>query len=154
RFGLDLCPGVAHDPNSTLRLARVGFRIDWNNDVGALSAVEPTADEVRVHAAELAAGYNEPENARLMGHADPLTPDEVVEHYQDMAEEGARQFLMFVDGTLTGDGDLRGIRGGAAEFAFMIAARDRQGKGLGTKFAVMIHTFAFRELGLRVVYAS
>jgi RimJ/RimL family protein N-acetyltransferase len=132
----------------------VGFRIDWNNDAGALSAIEPTADEVRAHAAALADGYNEPENARLMGHSDPLSPEEVADHYEDMADEGARQFLLFVDGHLAGDADLRGVRAGAAEFAFMIAARDRQGKGLGTKFAVMIHAFAFRELGLSVVYAS
>jgi RimJ/RimL family protein N-acetyltransferase len=71
-----------------------------------------------------------------------------------MAEEGARQFLLFLDGKLAGDADLRGIAVGTAEFAFMIGARDQQGKGLGTKFALMIHAFAFQWLGLRRVYAS
>ncbi len=130
------------------------FRIDWANEVGALAAIEPTPAEVAAHAGELALGYNEPDNARLMGHTDPLEAAEVVEHYEDMADEGARQFLLFVDGKLVGDADLRGIEHGCAEFAFMIGARGLQGKGLGTKFALMVYAFAFRELGLRRVYAS
>jgi RimJ/RimL family protein N-acetyltransferase len=128
----------------------VGFRIDWNE----LAAIEPTSDEVRVHAGALASGYNEPANAALMGHAEEMSADEVVEHYEDMTGEGARQFLLFVDGALAGDADLRGVRSDAAEFAFMIAARGQQGKGLGTRFATMVHAFAFRELGLATVYAS
>lgn len=130
------------------------FRIDWPSDVGVLAAIEPTLAEVARHSDALAIGYNEPENARLMGHTDPISASEVVDHYEAMAEEGARQFLLFVDGKLVGDADLRGIDHGAAEFAFMIGARDLQGKGLGTKFALMIHAFAFRQLGLRRVYAS
>jgi RimJ/RimL family protein N-acetyltransferase len=130
------------------------FRIDWANEVGALAAIEPQPAEVVAHSAELAVGYNEPDNARLMGHEDEIDPDEVVEHYEDMAAAGARQFLLFVDGKLVGDADLRGIDNGACEFAFMIGARDQQGKGLGTKFALMIYSCAFRELGLRRVYAS
>lgn len=126
------------------------FRIEWAN----LAAIEPTLAEVAAYSDALAVGYNEPENARLMGHAEPLEPSEVVDHYEEMAEEGARQFLLFVDGKLAGDADLRGIDKGTAEFAFMIGARDQQGKGLGTKFALMIYAFAFRELGLRRVYAS
>jgi len=55
---------------------------------------------------------------------------------------------------LMGDADLRGLRDGAAEFAFMIAARDHQGKGLGTRFALMVHACAFSGLGLHRVYAS
>lgn len=128
----------------------MGFRIDWNE----LAAIEPTPDEVRMHADALAAGYNEPANARLMGHAEEMSAEDVVDHYDDMTAEGARQFLLFVDGALAGDADLRGVRAGAAEFAFMIAARGQQGKGLGTRFAIMIHAFAFRELALAKVYAS
>lgn len=131
-----------------------GFRIDWANEVGVLAAVEPTREEVAAHSEDLATGYNEPENARLMGHSEPLSASDVVEHYEDMADEGARQFLLFVDGKLVGDADLRGIAGGTAEFAFMIGARGLQGKGLGTKFALMIHAFSFRQLELRRVYAS
>jgi len=59
-----------------------------------------------------------------------------------------------VDGALVGDGDLRGTRDGAAEFAFMIAAPNLQGKGVGTRFAVMLHAFGFAQLGLARIYAS
>lgn len=128
------------------------FRIDWQAE--GLAAIEPTLDEVRAHADELALGYNEPRNALLMGHTAALTPDEVIEHYADMADEGARQFLLFANGALAGDADLRGIADGAAEFAFMIGAPAVQGKGLGTKFATMIYAFAFAQLGLARVYAS
>lgn len=128
------------------------FRIDWQTE--GLAALEPSLDEVRAHAAELAVGYNEPRNATLMGHTAALSADEVVDHYADMADEGAHQFLLFANGALAGDADLRGIEDGACEFAFMIAAPAAQGKGLGTKFATMIYAFAFEQLGLHVVYAS
>ncbi len=36
----------------------------------------------------------------------------------------------------------------------MVAAPQSQGKGLGTRFAIMVHRFAFAQLGLRRVYAS
>lgn len=130
------------------------FRIHWHHDVGELSAIEPTPDEIRAHAPALVTGYNEPANAGLMGHTEEMSAEDVIDHYEDMAAEGARQFLLFVDGKLAGDADLRGIEHGTAEFAFMIAARDQQGKGLGTKFALMVHAFAFGELALRRVYAS
>ncbi len=134
--------------------APAGFRIRWTTELGELVAVEPQLAEVSAHAADLAAGYNEPENARLMGHAEPFSPSEVVDHYRAMLAEGARPFLLFLQGDLVGDADLRGFRDDAAEFAFLIAARERQGKGLGTSLALMIHTFAFTTLGLERVYAS
>jgi RimJ/RimL family protein N-acetyltransferase len=109
---------------------------------------------VRAHAAELAIAYNEPRNASMMGHTAALTPDDVIDHYADMAEEGAHQFLLYANDALRGDADLRGISNGAAEFAFMIGAPSSQGRGLGTKFAQMIYAFAFSQLGLARVYAS
>jgi len=130
------------------------FRIDWQTEVGHLAAIEPSLDEVTAHAEELAAGYNDPRNAELMGHTEPMSVDEVVDHYDAAIEEGVRSFLLFVDGALVGDGDLRGARGSAAEFAFMIAAPSIQGKGLGTRFAVMLHAFGFAQLGLDRIYAS
>jgi RimJ/RimL family protein N-acetyltransferase len=123
-------------------------------NVGKLVAIEPTLDEVATHASLLAAGYNDPENARHMGHVEQISELEVVEHYAAMLKEGAPVFLLYLDGTLVGDADLRGKRDGAAEFAFMIAARRQQGKGLGTKFALMVHAYAFAEAGLERVYAS
>jgi RimJ/RimL family protein N-acetyltransferase len=126
------------------------FRIESQD----LVAVEPTLDEVRAHAGALAVGYNEPRNATMMGHTAEMLPDEIVEHYAEMAERGAHQFLLFAGGALAGDADLRGISGGACEFAFMIAAPAAQGKGLGTRFATMIYAFAFERLQLHRVYAS
>lgn len=126
------------------------FRVEWQ----ALAAIEPSLDEVRAHAGVLAAGYNEPRNAAMMGHTSAISPDEVVEHYADMATKGARQFLLLEGGALAGDADLRGIARGACEFAFMIGAPAAQGKGLGTRFAAMIYAFAFAQLGLERVYAS
>jgi RimJ/RimL family protein N-acetyltransferase len=116
--------------------------------------VEPTLAEVRSHATQLASAYNEPQNARLMGHDELLTPEDVVEHYRTIIEQGGRPFLLYLDGVLVGDADLRGIRNGAAEFAFLIASRDRQGKGLGTKLALIVHAAAFTVLELQRIYAS
>lgn len=127
-------------------------RIDWHTE--GLVAFEPSLDDVREHADALVAGYNDPRNAPLMGHTAAMTAEDVLEHYGDMAEEGARQFLLFSGGALAGDADLRGFHDGACEFAFMIAAPIAQGKGLGTKFATMIYAFAFEQLGLSHVYAS
>ncbi len=89
-----------------------------------------------------------------MTHTEPFSPSEVVEHYRAMLAEGARPFLLFLQDDLVGDADLRGFRGDAAEFAFLVAARERQGKGLGTRLALIIHTFAFKTLRLERVYAS
>ena len=129
-------------------------RIDWMTAVGRLTALEPTLDEVREHAPALAHGYNEPRNAELMGHTARMEPEEIVEHYADMFAKHARQFLLFRDDELVGDGDLRGFAGGAAELAFMIGAPAIQGKGLGTRFALMMSALGFAEAGLEVIYAS
>ncbi len=130
------------------------FRIEWTTDAGQLVAEEATLAEVAAHAQALAAGYNDPLNARLMGHTEPISPEEVVEHYAEMREEGWRAFLLFRDGQLAGDADLRRPENGAAEFAFMIGAPSAQGKGLGTRFAQMIHACGFGPLGLHHLYAS
>ena len=132
----------------------MGYRIDWTSDAGQLAALEPTPDEVAQYAADLSRGYNDPRNASLMGHADPIDPDEVIELYADATAEGTRSFLLFHAGAFAGDGDLRGLRGGTAEFAFMIGAPSAQGKGLGTRFATMIHAFGFQTVGLHHIYAS
>ena len=101
------------------------IRIEWTTDAGALVAIEPTPDDVATHAADLAAGYNEPANAALMGHDEAMEPDEVIEHFADMAAEGARTFLLFRDGAL-----------------------------VGTRFALMIYACGFARLGLARIYAS
>jgi RimJ/RimL family protein N-acetyltransferase len=126
------------------------YTIEW----GELVAHEATLEEVARHATALAAGYNDPRNAELMGHVADIPPAEVVESYADGIANGMRAFLLFHRGELAGDADLRGVRDGCAEFAFMIAAPSAQGKGLGTRFALMVHAFAFCTLALDTIYAS
>ncbi len=136
------------------------YVLTWNE----LTALEPTPDELATHAAALSRGYNDPRNAELMGHTAEISPAEVIESYAESIANGMRAFLLFTDGALAGDADIRGIRETAAdsdttrnrtaEFAFMIAAPAAQGKGLGTRFALMIHAFGFRHLDLHRIYAS
>ena len=126
------------------------YSIEWDE----LSALEVTPQEVSQHAAALSAAYNDPANAPLMGHKEPISPDDVIATYAQGIKKGMRAFLLFRNGELVGDADLRGIKAGRAEFAFMIAMPSAQGKGLGTRFALMVHDFGFRELELRRIYAS
>jgi len=129
-------------------------RIDWLTPGGAFLALEPTLQEVELHAPALAAAWNDPHNAALMGHDDPFDAEDVVAHYGAMQFDGARTFLLFLDGQLAGDADFRGRSHDSAEFAFMVAAKQSQGKGLGTRFALMLHAFAFTRWGLLHSYAS
>lgn len=130
------------------------WQITWASPAGALVALEPRDDEIARHAAALAAAYNDPHNAPLLGHTDDVDQDDVIAHYADVAEAGGHNFLVFLDGALVADGDLRRVGGGAAEFAFLVASPAAQGKGLGTRIATMIHAFGFRRLGLDRIYAS
>ena len=119
-----------------------------------LVALEPTLDAVRAHAAALAASYNEPYNRAMMGHTGEFSESDVVAHYEMMEEEGARQFFLYRGEAFAGDADFRHIAGGRGEFAILIAARAAQGKGLGTRFAIMLHVLAFRAMGLERVYVT
>jgi RimJ/RimL family protein N-acetyltransferase len=131
------------------------WRVDWSTPLGELSAIEPRASEVLAHAPALAVAYNDPRNAPLMGHTCAMSEAEVVEHYAELARRGARNFMLFRDGALAGDGDLRGLDArGLAEFAFMVSDPGAQGRGLGTRFALMIHAFGFATLDLVRVWAS
>jgi RimJ/RimL family protein N-acetyltransferase len=154
-------------------------QIAWVTPAGRLVAIEPRPDEVMRYAELLAAAYNDPRNAPLLGHTEDVDPDDVVAHYGDVAEAGGHNFLVFIersetagggpdgfaggaggnglrglDGALAADADLRKVGGGAAEFAFMVASPAAQGKGLGTRVATMVHAFGFRRLGLERIYAS
>jgi RimJ/RimL family protein N-acetyltransferase len=129
-------------------------RIEWSSQGEVLAAVEPTPAEVAAGAGELAAAYNDAHNRVMMAHTAEMSAAEVVAHYASMAQAGARPFLLLRDGALAGDADLRHIAGGRAEFAILVAARAAQGRGLGTRFALMLHAFAFRALGLQRVYVT
>lgn len=126
------------------------YRIEW----GELSVCEPRLDEVLAHTPALAAAYNDPHNAPLLGHTQELAEVDVMAHYEALLAQGAHPFLLFANGALAGDGDIRGIAEGAGEFAFLIAAPSSQGRGLGTRFAIMIHAFAFAHLPVERLYAS
>lgn len=130
------------------------MRIDWPTESGELAAIEATLPDVERYAETLADGYNDPRNAELMGHGDVISPGEVVASYAERIAEGARAFLLFRDSQLVGDADLRHLRDGAAEFAFMVGSPAQQRKGLGTRFAIMIHAFGFSHVGLHHIYAS
>ena len=128
------------------------FRIDWASS--KLHAYEPTLEELGTYAPALAAAWNDPHNAKLMGHGDVFDVDDVLAHAEAIRAEGGRAFLLFHDGQLAGDADFRGVSKGSAEFAFMVASPSAQGKGLGTRFALMLHRFAFTTLHLTHSYAS
>lgn len=129
-------------------------QIAWPALTAPLLAIEPTPDEVARHAPALAAAYNDPHNAPLLGHTELLGEADVIEHYARLADEGGHGFLVFQGGALVADGDLRGVAGGAAELAFLVTSPAAQGKGLGTRVATMLHALAFRRLGLERIYAS
>ena len=129
-------------------------QITWVTPAGRLIAIEPRPDEVVRHAGVLAAAYNDPRNAPLLGHTDDVDEGDVIDHYADVAEAGGRNFLVFLDGALVADADLRKVGRGAAEFAFLVASPAAQGKGLGTRIATMVHAFGFGWLGLERIYAS
>ena len=136
-----------------------------------LIALEPTPAEVARHAAALAIAYNDPHNAPLLGHTERLDEADVIAHYARLAAGGDHGFLVLRAGPdgageqvgervgegageLLADGDLRGVRDGVAELAFLVARVDHQGRGLGTRVALLLHAFAFLRLGLERVYAS
>lgn len=124
-------------------------QLDW----GTLTMREPTPEDVERYADALVLAYNDPKNASLLGHDDEIDREDVIDHYVDLAESG-RPFMLFDGGALVGDGDLRGIDSGTAEFAFLIASPAAQGKGLGTRFALLLATFGFRVLDLSTIFAS
>ncbi|MCC6522552.1 MAG: GNAT family N-acetyltransferase [Polyangiaceae bacterium] len=130
------------------------YRVSWIRQGERLVALEPTEDEVRACADELAAAYNEEHNRTMMANTVAATPAEVVTLYADMQRAGGRPFLLYRGDTLMGDADLRRVGEGRAEFAIMVGSRPLQGRGWGTRFGLMLHRLAFEELRLERVYAT
>ncbi|HET9626020.1 MAG TPA: GNAT family N-acetyltransferase [Kofleriaceae bacterium] len=137
-------------------MERARYQITWDTPAGRLIAREPYDDEIVRHAPALMAAYNDPHNAPLLGHTEAMTEAEVIESYRALVADGGYSFMVFRDGALVADGDLRHVdpERRAAELAFLVTAVSNQGQGLGTRFATMLHAFAFAELGLERVYAS
>jgi RimJ/RimL family protein N-acetyltransferase len=121
---------------------------------GRLRAFEPTLTEIRAAAPLLAAFYNDRHNSAMLTNTRELTVAEVVETLQSLRAAGDRPFLLEQDGELMGDADFRNVAGAEAEFAILIGQRAQQSRGLGTRFAAMMHVVALRVLGLERIYAA
>lgn len=130
------------------------YAIEWRTPDGVLRAVQPDDAAIAAVAPTLAAAYNDPHNAPMMGHTSRYDVGDVIDSYTRMIAGGDALFVLEVDGELAGDGDLRDVEDGRAELAIMIAARTTQGRGLGTRFALMLHAFGFEHLGLDRIYVG
>jgi ribosomal-protein-alanine N-acetyltransferase len=131
------------------------WAVEWKQGEETLTAIEPTTEELDRAAPELAAFYNDSHNRAMMAHAsDAYTAADVVAYYRQLRAEAGRPFLLFHDGVLMGDADFRNLEGRAGEFAIMIGGRATQGRGLGTRFGLMLHVFGFAVLGLEQIYVS
>jgi RimJ/RimL family protein N-acetyltransferase len=121
---------------------------------GWLRAVEPTLSEVLAAAPLLAAFYNDRHNATMMTNTEDASADDVVERFHEMRAAGDRPFLLEQDGELMGDADFRKVQGAEAEFAILVGRRVQQSRGLGTRFAAMLHAAALRVMGFKRIYAT
>jgi RimJ/RimL family protein N-acetyltransferase len=131
------------------------WAVEWKQGDETLAAVEPTSEELRRAAPELAAFYNDGHNRAMMAHeTDAYTAADVIVYYEELRAEEGRPFLLFADGVLMGDADFRNIEDGSGEFAIMIGGRATQGRGLGTRFGLMLHAFGYGVLGLGRIYIS
>jgi RimJ/RimL family protein N-acetyltransferase len=124
------------------------------DDGDRLRAVEPTRPEIAKAAARLASFYNDPHNREMLAHDEDLSARDVIAHYGALEKEGAHAFFLELDGRLVGDADLRNVNRQRAEIAILIGDRSVQGRGLGTRFGIMIHAVAFGPMKLRRTYAS
>jgi RimJ/RimL family protein N-acetyltransferase len=130
------------------------WAIEWRTVDGVLRAREPTPAEVAAAAPRLAAFYNEPHNRRMLTNTHDLDAADVRAHFASLVAKGGRAFLLDGDGELIGDADLRRVTRTDAELAILVGDRRRQGQGLGTRFATMLHAFAFEVLRLSTIYAA
>jgi RimJ/RimL family protein N-acetyltransferase len=135
--------------------ADAAWLVEWRSADEVLTAIEPTAAEIAGASSELAGYYSDEHNRRMMANEEEaFTAEAVAVYYRELRAEGGRPFLLQKGGALLGDGDLRNIGDGTAEVAILIGARDAQGRGLGTRYAIMLHVFAFQVLGLERLYIS
>jgi RimJ/RimL family protein N-acetyltransferase len=145
--------------SDSLSSADAFWALEWRSEDELLMAIEPTDQEIAGAAPDLAAYYNDRHNRQMMGHEDePFTAAAVATYYRELRAGGGRPFLLqrgrAEERSLVGDADLRNIEDGVAEVAIMIGGRQVQGRGLGTRYATMLHVFAFRVLGLDRLYIS
>jgi RimJ/RimL family protein N-acetyltransferase len=132
------------------------WSVSWNRPEGRLEAREPTRVEVEAAATDLSAWYNEAHNRVMMASEEEMGIADVGDHYEGVWQRGGRNFLLYAEGLLMGDADLRRMEAVSqtAEFAIMIGERNTQGRGFGTGFATMLHALAFDKLDLDRIYVS
>jgi [ribosomal protein S5]-alanine N-acetyltransferase len=131
------------------------WAVEWREGAETLTAIEPTTEELDRAAPELAAFYNDSHNRAMMAHeTEAYAAADVIAYYQQLRAEAGRPFLLFLDGVLMGDADFRNVEGSTGEFAIMIGGRATQGRGLGTRFGLMLHAFGFGVLALERIYIS
>lgn len=131
------------------------WQVDWVDREESLRAFEPTGDEIAAVAPALARAYGDSHNSRMMGQAPgAFQPADVIAHMQHVRATGGHPFVLERNGLLAGDADFRNVTAERAEMAILIADTAAQGRGLGTRFAWMLHAFAFQVLRLARVYAA
>jgi RimJ/RimL family protein N-acetyltransferase len=133
---------------------RTGHEIEWSIPGGSLTAVPAAPADVSRRAAQLASWYNDEHNRSMLANTMTLTRRDVELQFATMRAAGDHVFLLHEGGDLVGDADLRHMGESKAEFAIMIGEHGRQGAGLGTRFSIMIHAYAFCTLRLSTVYLS
>ncbi len=132
------------------------WSVSWSCSDGRVEAREPTRPEVAAAAVRLSGWYNEGHNRAMMSNEEEMDPGDVLDYFDDGWKEGGRHFLLYAEGQLMGDADLRHIdlATRTAEFAILIGERKVQGRGYGMRFALMLHTLAFTALDLERIYVS
>lgn len=130
------------------------WSIEAPSEQGKLIVFEPTEAEVLVAAPVLAIFNNDRHNSAMLTNTQEMTASKIVESYEFLRTNNGRPFLLEREGVLMGDADFRNISGSTAEFAILVGSRAQQSRGLGTRYAAMMHVAAFRVLGLERVYAS
>ena len=130
------------------------WSVTWPTTKGVLRAYEPSAVEIAAAAPLLASFYNEAYNRAMMDNSQAMSSTEVAEHFTSLQQGDGMPFLLERDGDLVGDADLRHLALKTAEFAILVGWRPEQGKGLGTRFAILLHAFAFSRLELERIFVS
>jgi RimJ/RimL family protein N-acetyltransferase len=130
------------------------FEVHYRDEDSHLRAFEPSADELAAAAPRLSQHYNEPYNRSMLTNTAAMSAEDIIEHYYESRERGDRLFLLERDGVLMGDADFRHFDSQSAEYAILIGARDQQGRGLGSKFTVMLQTLAFQQWGMARIYVN
>lgn len=126
----------------------------WTRAGERLRAYQPSPAELHGIAPTLSAFYNEDHNRIMMANTVVMTAPEVAEHYAALLAEGGRPFVLERNGELAGDADFRHVEAASSEFAILIGRRPEQGKGLGTRFATLLHAWAFLALDLERLFVS